>query len=64
LNFKSNRFDFDWELVAKLCRKGYLPIEIPVSYEARGFGEGKKVRYVRDPISWIFAGIRFRLEKI
>ena len=64
LHFKSNRFDFDWELVAKLCRKGYLPIEIPVSYEARGFGEGKKVRYVRDPISWILAGIRFRLEKI
>ena len=25
LTFSSNRFDFDWELVAKLIRRGHVP---------------------------------------
>ncbi len=43
LTLESNRFDFDWELLIKLVRKGYKPIEIPVAYESRSFKEGKKV---------------------
>ena len=53
LTFDSNRFDFDWELLIKLIRKGYRPIEIPISYESRSFKEGKKVSIFRDPITWI-----------
>ncbi|MGK5086321.1 glycosyltransferase family 2 protein [Bdellovibrionota bacterium FG-2] len=41
--FVSDRFDFDFELVAKLIRKGNSPLEVPVSYTSRGFEEGKKV---------------------
>ena len=43
-----NRFDLDIELVMKLVRKGYIPLEIPVNYIARSFAEGKKVRFFRD----------------
>lgn len=43
-----NYFDLDWELVAKLIRSGYKPIEIPVYYRPRGFSEGKKVDILRD----------------
>ena len=32
LEFQCNRFDFDHELVIKLVRKGYRPLEIPVNY--------------------------------
>jgi hypothetical protein len=60
----SNRFDFDWELVCKAIRLGCVPVEIPVFYKSRSFSEGKKVRFVRDPISWIVALIRFRLGRI
>lgn len=60
IEFVSDRFDFDWELVAKLVRLGYRPVEIPVSYEARSFHGGKKVRFFRDPPTWIAACIRFR----
>jgi len=60
ISFVSNRFDFDWELLAKLCRRGYTPLEVPVNYKSRGFLDGKKVRWVRDPLSWIWAAIRFR----
>lgn len=60
LLFKTNRFDFDWELLIKLLRKGYQPIEIPVNYVSRSFKDGKKIRIFRDPPTWIWALIRFR----
>ena len=50
LTFESNRFDFDWELVGKLVRAGYRPLEIPVNYQSRSFAEGKKVSFFRDPL--------------
>lgn len=55
LTFSCNRFDFDWELLIKLIRKGYRPIEIPITYRSRSFQQGKKVRMFRDPITWIIA---------
>jgi hypothetical protein len=42
LTFECNRFDFDWELLIKLIRRGHRPIEIPISYKSRSFKEGKK----------------------
>lgn len=60
VDFVADRFDFDWELAAKLVRLGYRPIEIPVSYNARSFHGGKKVRFFRDPPTWIVACLRFR----
>jgi glycosyltransferase involved in cell wall biosynthesis len=64
LDLVSNRFDFDWELLGKLVRRGYRPVEIPVMYESRGFEGGKKVRFFRDPPMWVAACVRFRLAKI
>ncbi len=64
LHFTANRFDFDWELVGKLCRKGYTPLEIPVHYEARSFAEGKKVSLIRDPVLWIVACFKYRFCKL
>lgn len=55
LTLECNRFDFDWELLIKLIRKGHRPIEIPISYQSRSFKEGKKISMFRDPITWIVA---------
>jgi glycosyltransferase involved in cell wall biosynthesis len=60
VEFVADRFDFDWELAAKLVRLGYKPIEIPVEYKARSFHGGKKVRFFRDPPTWVVACLRFR----
>ena len=60
LTFTCNRFDFDWELLIKLIRNGHRPIEIPISYTARSFKEGKKIRMFRDPITWIAAWAKSR----
>jgi 2-polyprenyl-3-methyl-5-hydroxy-6-metoxy-1,4-benzoquinol methylase len=64
LTLKANRFDFDWEIVIKLLRKGYVPLEIPVNYKSRSFKEGKKISFAKDPILWIRALIKFRFEKL
>lgn len=64
VEFVSDRFDFDWEIVAKLKRLGYEPWEVPVSYQARSFAGGKKVRFFRDPPTWVAACIRFRFSRI
>lgn len=53
LRFECDRFDFDFELVIKLLRKGYVPLEIPVNYRSRSFHEGKKVSFFRDPVTWL-----------
>lgn len=64
LSFDSNRFDFDFELVIKLLRKGYQPLEIPVNYSARSFDEGKKVSVFRDPLTWIRALVKYRFSRL
>jgi len=60
LSLECNRFDFDFEIVIKLLRKGYRAVELPVNYRARSLSEGKKVRMFRDPLTWIVALIKFR----
>jgi glycosyltransferase involved in cell wall biosynthesis/SAM-dependent methyltransferase len=64
LEFECNRFDFDFELLVKLIRKGYRPIELPVNYRSRSYKEGKKVRMFRDPFTWLKALVRLRLVKM
>ncbi|EKD47201.1 MAG: Glycosyl transferase family 2 [uncultured bacterium] len=64
LNFRYKRFDFDHELVIKLYRKGFRPIEIPVNYQARSFSEGKKVSFFKDGISWIQKDIQLANEPL
>lgn len=64
LSFHSNRFDFDYELLLKLIRKGHKPVEVPVNYSARSFKEGKKVRFFRDPLTWVWAILKFRFVRI
>jgi glycosyltransferase involved in cell wall biosynthesis len=60
LSFTCERFDFDFELLGKLMRAGFYPLEIPVSYKSRGFDEGKKIRVFRDPLTWVVAILKCR----
>jgi glycosyltransferase involved in cell wall biosynthesis len=64
LTFQCDRFDFDYELLINLLRKGYKPIEIPVNYRSRSFKDGKKVSIWRDPITWLQALVRLRFTKV
>ena len=64
LSFSCNRFDFDFELLGKLMRAGFRPLEIPVSYKSRGFDEGKKIRVLRDPLTWVGAIFKSRFTRL
>jgi len=59
-NLKSNYFELDWEIVAKLIKSGHPPVEVPVGYVSRTFEEGKKIRFLRDGFLVLFAIIWFR----
>jgi hypothetical protein len=64
LDFRCGGFDFDFELLGKLIRAGHVPLEIPVSYKSRGFDEGKKIRILRDPVTWVLAIVRCRFAPV
>jgi Glycosyl transferase family 2 len=64
IDFVCNRFDFDIELVIKLVRKGYMPLELPVNYAARSFAEGKKVSVTRDGMTWLWTILKLRIRPI
>jgi len=60
IKIKSNRFDFEPEVVAKLLKKGYKVVEVPISYKPRTFEEGKKITW-RDGIIALYTMIKYRV---
>lgn len=60
INFSSNGFDLDVEIIVKLLKKGAKPLEVPVSYKARSFKEGKKVNILKDGAASFWAIIKYR----
>jgi 2-polyprenyl-3-methyl-5-hydroxy-6-metoxy-1,4-benzoquinol methylase len=62
--FECNGFDFDCELVAKLVRRGFTPVEVAVNYASRSFREGKKVSFFRDPPTYLRAFLKYRVQRL
>jgi len=60
MHLKCRRFEFCPEVTAKACRLGYRIHEVPVSYNARGIAEGKKIR-ARDGWEALWTLLRYRL---
>ena len=48
-----NRFGMEPELTAKLARQGFKFVEVPISYDSRGYDEGKKIGF-RDLLNAIY----------
>ena len=53
LQIAQDRFGIEPELTAKLARRGYRFVEVPISYSSRGYSEGKKIG-VRDLFNAIY----------
>ncbi|MCA9269474.1 MAG: glycosyltransferase family 2 protein [Planctomycetales bacterium] len=53
-----DRFGFEPEVTAKLARAGYRLRELPVSYDARDFDEGKKIG-LRDAFNALWCILRY-----
>lgn len=59
LNLKSNGFEIDSELVARLGVRKYKIVEVPISYNPRKYSEGKKIKWV-DLIKATIAALKVR----
>ena len=59
INIKSERFDFEPEITAKILKSGLKIREVPISYKGRAFSEGKKITW-KDGFNAVFALIKFR----
>jgi len=60
LGLRAQRFEIEPEITAKLLKKGLPIAELPVSYRARFYAQGKKIGW-RDGVSSLFCLVRLRL---
>jgi dolichol-phosphate hexosyltransferase len=60
LDLRSDGFDIEPEITAKLLRSGHRVYEVPISYVARGRDEGKKLTW-RDGVVALMVLSRIRL---
>ncbi len=59
IEIKSDRFDFEPEITAKILKKKARLYELPISYYGREYTEGKKITW-KDGIHAIIALLKFR----
>ena len=62
ITIRSDRFDFEPEITAKVLRKGIRIYEVPISYTGREFDEGKKITW-RDGFAALYALVKFRFVR-
>ena len=60
LRLRSDKFDIEPELAAKICKTGYKIYEDPISYNPRKFKSGKKIGFLDSfPVLWALIKYRF-----
>jgi glycosyltransferase involved in cell wall biosynthesis len=59
INLKSDRFDFEPEITAKILKAGLKIREIPINYKGRSHTAGKKITW-KDGVVALWALIKFR----
>lgn len=59
ITIKSNRFNFEPEITAKVFKKKLRVYEMPISYYGRDYQEGKKITW-RDAFPAIWALLKYR----
>lgn len=59
IRIRSNRFDFEPEITAKLLKRKTRIFEVPISFNPREYSEGKKIG-LADAFAAVWALVRFR----
>jgi glycosyltransferase involved in cell wall biosynthesis len=59
ITIKSNRFDFEPEITAKVLKQKVRLYEMPISYYGRDYSEGKKITWL-DGFAAIWTLVKFR----
>ncbi len=61
INITCDRFNFEPEITAKVFKQRLRVYEMPISYDGRGYEEGKKITW-RDALPAMWALIKFRFS--
>jgi glycosyltransferase involved in cell wall biosynthesis len=61
IQIRSNRFDFEPEITAKVLKQKIRLLEMPIDYYGRDYAEGKKITW-RDGFAAIWALVKFRFS--
>jgi glycosyltransferase involved in cell wall biosynthesis len=62
LDLRSNGFGIEPEMTAKIFKRGYRVYEVPITYDGRGYDEGKKIGWKDGVVAlWVLA--KFRILK-
>jgi len=59
---RSDGFGIEPELTAKIFKRGFRVYEVPITYDGRGYDEGKKITW-RDGIVALWVLIRYRFSE-
>ncbi|MCL5284012.1 MAG: glycosyltransferase family 2 protein [Armatimonadetes bacterium] len=61
IHIRSDRFDFEPEITAKVAKKRCRVYEVPISYSGRDYNEGKKIGW-RDGLVAIWTILKYRFK--
>lgn len=59
IELRCNRFEFCPEVTARLLKRGYRYVEVPIWYEARTHAQGKKITW-KDGVECIWTLLKYR----
>jgi glycosyltransferase involved in cell wall biosynthesis len=62
MSLRSNGFGIEPELTAKIFKRGYRVYEVPITYDGRGYDEGKKIGW-RDGVVALWVLLRYRFSE-
>jgi glycosyltransferase involved in cell wall biosynthesis len=62
MTLRSNGFGIEPELTAKIFKRGYRVYEVPITYDGRGYEEGKKITW-RDGVVALGVLLRYRVSE-
>ncbi|RJQ37732.1 glycosyltransferase family 2 protein [Candidatus Microgenomates bacterium] len=61
MKLKARSFDFEPEITAKLLKRGFKILEIPIKTTPRGYEEGKKLNTVKDGLIALITLLKYRV---
>jgi glycosyltransferase involved in cell wall biosynthesis len=60
MKLRSDGFGIEPEITAKIFKGGYRVYEVPITYDGRGYGEGKKITWTAGLVAlWVLLKYRF-----
>jgi glycosyltransferase involved in cell wall biosynthesis len=62
MRLHSNGFGIEPELTAKIFKRGYRVYEVPITYDGRGYHEGKKITW-RDGLVALWVLLKYRFTE-